>query len=92
MPQADRYENAVIDPVMWPCHTEHPMGLGGDTQCRGHYEARRRYPVKQHETKRLHAWQDEMGKAVAAGLDVPLPPVRDPWKKPINGNAVRRTK
>lgn len=35
----DRAELAALEPSYVPCHTDCPMG--GDIQCRGHFEARR---------------------------------------------------
>jgi hypothetical protein len=34
---------ALIPPEDVPCHTDCPFG--GDIQCRGHFEARRKYPT-----------------------------------------------
>lgn len=72
--EEDRFELAVVDPEAWPCHTEHPHG-GGDTQCRGHFEARRKYPVLHHETMRWKAWVKDHD--FHFGCE-PMPNFRDP--------------
>lgn len=80
MSAADRYENAVVPPDDWPCHTEHPIGWG-ETQCRGHYEARRKFPPAPHEVVRLKNWQRDLSALMAANVPIdalPPAPMRDP--------------
>lgn len=38
-------ECADIIPELWPCHSEGYFGADSDIQCRGHYEARRKFPT-----------------------------------------------
>lgn len=56
--EAYRKESAIIPAEDWPCHTEHPHG-GGDTQCRGHYEAQRKYPPTADQVAELMRWREE---------------------------------
>lgn len=67
MPEDERREHAIVDAVAWPCHTEHPIGWG-ETQCRGHWEAQRKYPPTEAERARFAAWQEEFNAAFAAGV------------------------
>lgn len=79
MNRAEMREHAIIEPDAWPCHTLHPFGWG-DTQCRGHYEARRKFPLKDDEVNRFLAWQDEFTAAFAADVPadkLPRSPNRD---------------
>jgi hypothetical protein len=43
MPEDERREMATIPPEDWPCHTEQGYAATCDIQCRGHWEARRKY-------------------------------------------------
>lgn len=40
----ERRELALIEPEEFPCHTEQGYINECDIQCRGHWEARRKYP------------------------------------------------
>lgn len=40
----ERRELAVVPPDYWECHTEAGYTGGSGIQCRGHWEARRKYP------------------------------------------------
>lgn len=42
---AYKADSATIQPDDWPCHSEGHFGQGSDIQCRGHYEARRKFNV-----------------------------------------------
>lgn len=78
--ESERSKWAVVEPENWPCHTEHPMGWG-DTQCRGHFEAQRKYPPKPHELERLVKWRNEVNAWLAYGGSsdkAPKAPKRDP--------------
>lgn len=81
--ESERYELALVEPEAWTCHSEHPHGWG-DTQCRGHFEARRKYPVAEHEAAAFSAWQEEFNKAFVAGVNadkLPLAPMRADLQK-----------
>lgn len=43
--EVERAELAKITPENWPCHDEQGFWSECDIQCRGHWEAQRRYPV-----------------------------------------------
>lgn len=49
----ERREAAQIPPEDWPCHTEHAYtGFSGncDIQCRGHWEAQRKFGAARAHT------------------------------------------
>jgi hypothetical protein len=41
----ERRELAMVPPEWWPCHTEQGFAGSCDIQCRGHWEARRKFTV-----------------------------------------------
>jgi hypothetical protein len=68
--ESEKRELAVVDPDAWPCHTEHPFG-DGDMQCRGHYEAQKKYPVLPHEAERWRSWVTAATDAIDCSRAVP---------------------
>ena len=55
--EAYRKECAVMDAEDWPCHSEDIHG-NTDIQCRGHYEARRKYPPSDEDVAELQRWRE----------------------------------
>ena len=43
--EAERKDLAKIQADDWPCHTEQGYAYTSDIQCRGHWEAQRKYPL-----------------------------------------------
>ena len=43
--EAERKELAQVEPENWACHTEQGYYSSCDIQCRGHWEAQRKYPA-----------------------------------------------
>lgn len=41
--ETERRELAKVPADWWPCHTEQGYAAGCDIQCRGHWEAQRKY-------------------------------------------------
>lgn len=42
--EAERKELAAVPAENWPCHTEQGFFAACDIQCRGHWQAQRKYP------------------------------------------------
>lgn len=81
--ESEKRELAVVEADAWGCHEENPYGWT-DIQCRGHFEAQKKYPPTEHEVPCLRKWQDEFSAAFALsvlnGTDIdklPLAPTRD---------------
>ena len=45
---AYKQETAGIEADEWPCHSEQMTSWDTDIQCRGHFEARRKFPNEVH--------------------------------------------
>jgi hypothetical protein len=43
MPEPEKREMAKVPADWWPCHTEQGYAFECDIQCRGHWEAQRKY-------------------------------------------------
>lgn len=58
---AYRKECAVIPAEDWPCHSEDVFGAT-DIQCRGHYEAQRKFPPSESDYAELMRWRAEQDR------------------------------
>lgn len=65
--ESERRELAVIPADEWPCHTLAPLGDG--PQCRGHYQARRKYPSTDEDLAKLRKWQKEENEKLIASVE-----------------------
>ncbi len=52
---AYKAECAEVQPWAWPCHTEVSYDTGSTIQCRGHYEARRKFAPRAILQEQDHA-------------------------------------
>jgi hypothetical protein len=69
---AYKREAAPIPPDDWPCHSEGHFGQGSDIQCRGHFEARRKFPTRE---------------GLEAAPSKPAPTYQPFWENPDGPNA-----
>lgn len=44
LPDNERADLAQVPAEEWPCHTEQGYDFACDIQCRGHWEAQRKFP------------------------------------------------
>lgn len=49
--ETERADLAKITADNWPCHEEQGYSYSSDIQCRGHFEAQRKYPQPLHEDR-----------------------------------------
>lgn len=75
MSATEKREAALIDPVGWPCHEEGGYFGWSEIQCRGHFEACRKYPRSEADKDRFAKWQDDFNVAFGAGVTVDSLPV-----------------
>jgi hypothetical protein len=65
--EEERRELAVVEPEAWGCHTENPW-TWTDIQCRGHYEARKKYPPSAEDVAVLNEWRRKMDTEVKSWI------------------------